>query len=431
MNFKFLLFISAPLLVTFSVFGVEKNLKASAGSNQIVKEKSLVHLDASSSTHRPDALMTYVWVQVGGPDVVLKGMTHIKATFKAPELTTNEPLPLAFELTVDDGDGHSNTDIVRVVVMNVNNPPQVNIDSPGYVDEESPVILDASASSDSDNDSLDYLWRQVGGPSVVFSHPGIPMAVFTSPSLTAEAIPTLLVFELTVRDDCGASSTSTVRVHVVDRFTSRSEVAELTNKAVPAEPLDSMGKFHESKKEWHVKDLSLNEMEHAKECFKKGVLAKARGYCERSLILNPENEEAFNMIQQIQQMNWALVQGELKQAKEDFIQRDYLGCMRHINKVKESDPFNREANKFGVVSMEALQQGASVQPIDSDKSGNVPIGKNKKNSELSRRFYNEGLICYSQGQVRQALAVWKKSWSLDPENKMAMNAFNRASFELK
>ena len=71
------------------------------------------------------------------------------------------------------------------------------------------VILDASASSDSDGDSLTFSWVQTSGTTVTLNDDTAEMPTFTVGS--AESI---YIFTLTVTDPKGASSTDTVTITV-------------------------------------------------------------------------------------------------------------------------------------------------------------------------------------------------------------------------
>lgn len=72
-------------------------------------------------------------------------------------------------------------------------------------------ILDGSASSDSDGAIVSYSWRKVSGPTIALANADQAVASFIAPS---ESTIQTLVFELTVTDDDGATSTDTATVTV-------------------------------------------------------------------------------------------------------------------------------------------------------------------------------------------------------------------------
>ncbi len=76
-----------------------------------------------------------------------------------------------------------------------NTRPVANAGSDQGVTVNSGVTLDGSASSDADNDTLTYSWRQISGTSVTLSDP-----TAEEPTFTAPGSPDILVFGLKVSD---------------------------------------------------------------------------------------------------------------------------------------------------------------------------------------------------------------------------------------
>ena len=89
---------------------------ASAGPDQIVKQKTTVTLDGSYSygTGGSAGIVGYRWRQVSGKTVTLNNATSAKATFIAP--STDKPTKMTFELTVTDKSGATAKDQVVVTV---------------------------------------------------------------------------------------------------------------------------------------------------------------------------------------------------------------------------------------------------------------------------------------------------------------------------
>ncbi|WP_196140809.1 hypothetical protein [Aliikangiella sp. G2MR2-5] len=95
-----------------------------------------------------------------------------------------------------------------------NNKPSVSAGTDQTVDEMVAVILEGSG-TDSDGSIASYAWTQTSGTSVTLTNSNSASAAFTAPSVDADEV---LVFELTVTDNDGASSTDSVSVTVINNL---------------------------------------------------------------------------------------------------------------------------------------------------------------------------------------------------------------------
>jgi hypothetical protein len=91
----------------------------------------------------------------------------------------------------------------------LNDPPKANAGPDRTVNEGATVILDGSSSSDSDDGIASYQWTQTTGPSVNLSD-----TASSKPNFTAPSGGITLIFELSVTDNGGLSSTDTVTITV-------------------------------------------------------------------------------------------------------------------------------------------------------------------------------------------------------------------------
>lgn len=94
--------------------GINSAPVASAGPDQTVAELSTVNLDGSSSADPDGDAITYAWLQVAGPNVVLSDPGVAEPSFTSPDVTS--PVVLTFQLTVDDG-SDSAMDAVNITVQ--------------------------------------------------------------------------------------------------------------------------------------------------------------------------------------------------------------------------------------------------------------------------------------------------------------------------
>lgn len=93
----------------------------------------------------------------------------------------------------------------------VNSAPVASAGEAATVDAGTVVVLDASASRDSDGSISSWAWQQTAGPAVTLDDSDSPQASFTAPSVTTD---TALVFSVTVTDDDGASASASVTITV-------------------------------------------------------------------------------------------------------------------------------------------------------------------------------------------------------------------------
>jgi hypothetical protein len=155
--------------------------------------------------------VTYQWTQIAGdPAVTLSSSNAIRPTFAAPNVPRGGTT-LTFQLIVNDSQFDSDPDTVNITVKDVNLLPVSDAGSDQTVREDSPVILDGSASYDPDGDAITYNWLQTAGIPVILSSNGIVQPTFTAPLVGPAG--EVLTFNLTVNDGL-ASSTDTINIRI-------------------------------------------------------------------------------------------------------------------------------------------------------------------------------------------------------------------------
>ena len=195
---------------------------AEAGNTQTVNEGVTVTLDGSDSSDPDNDTLTYSWTSDSTPAIALTGQAP---TFTAPQVGASGDT-ITFTLTVDDGNGGSDTDTVDITVDDVaaNQPPTAEAGNTQTVNEGVTVTLDGSGSTDPDNDSLSYSWESDSTPTITLTGPA---PTFTAPEVGASG--STITFTLTVSDGNGGSDTDTVDITVDDVAANQPPTAEAGN----------------------------------------------------------------------------------------------------------------------------------------------------------------------------------------------------------
>ena len=222
---------SATDTVTISVQYVNQDPVANAGTNQTPDEGAVVTLDGSGSSDPDGNSLTYSWLQLSGPAVSLTGADTPSPMFTAPLVDRFED-NIVMQLTVDDGQGGTNSDEVTIHIHNMNHPPVADAGSNFSVQWGHMVNLSGSGTDPDTEEQPDlaYQWTAPAGMTlsgtdadVSFTAPPAP-----SPMYSGEQV---LTFTLRVTDPNGDYSDDTIDVTVTNNGFSPSANAG-GNKAV-------------------------------------------------------------------------------------------------------------------------------------------------------------------------------------------------------
>jgi formylglycine-generating enzyme required for sulfatase activity len=136
---------------------------AQAGPDQDVPLGSLVSLDGSSSTDPDDQVLSYAWsASADNPEQVVLTRTAIV------RFTPTKPGEYTFILEVTAGTASSRPDSTRLTIRGGDNNAPVASAGPDYAAIlGGSFFLDGASSSDSDGDSLSFLWEALTDPEMV------------------------------------------------------------------------------------------------------------------------------------------------------------------------------------------------------------------------------------------------------------------------
>lgn len=164
---------------------------------------------ANDSDPEGDALSAVVYTAPVNGTLSLSSNGGFTYTHNGSETTSD-----SFTYRLADGNGNTDTASVAITITAVNDSPRANAGSDQSASEGDAVTLDGSASWDPDSSSLSYLWVQTSGPTASLSSANAVRPSFTAPEVdTAGGV---VIFQLTVTDGSGGSSTDTCRVSISD-----------------------------------------------------------------------------------------------------------------------------------------------------------------------------------------------------------------------
>jgi uncharacterized membrane protein len=195
---------------------------ADAGEDQSVQAGSQVALDAGGSDDPDGDGLTYTWDQTGGPDVTLSDASAEQPTFTAPDVDSAETL--TFDLTVEDGNGGSDTDSVEVTVTPLAPADfQVSgLSAPGSAEQGEQITVSATVTNDGEEE---------GTQTVEFQFDGQPLAD-ESVTLTPDESQSVS-FDVTIPGDL-APGTYTHGVYTADDSATASiEIEEAEQPEAP------------------------------------------------------------------------------------------------------------------------------------------------------------------------------------------------------
>jgi len=142
--------------VVITVSTVNSPPRAYAGTDKRVHGGDDVSIMGTAIDLNSDNLKTE-WRQIFG-DKVSFDKSNLKLSFTAPDVAPTSSKRLAFELTVTDPEGLTNSDSVVIFVSPKNSSPKANAGADMTVNENTPVNLHCIG-TDPDTTRLDYSWN--------------------------------------------------------------------------------------------------------------------------------------------------------------------------------------------------------------------------------------------------------------------------------
>jgi len=175
-------------------------VSTAAGESEV---GSWVELSGTRSTDPNGVALTYTWTQVDG--IVVPVLNASSNTLSVLPL---RPGQAKFRLTVSNGTQTSAPADITLRFRGINNSAPTSNAGPdrAYLIGTGPYTLDASSSSDTNGDTLRYVWEQVSGPAVALSSLG------ATPTFNPKGYGTY-VFRMTAWDE-GPGAAAEVRIKI-------------------------------------------------------------------------------------------------------------------------------------------------------------------------------------------------------------------------
>lgn len=183
--------VSAASTVTISTSANAK-LVARAGDNQTVPVNGTVKLNGTAMGRQSTAI-THRWALVGSPEGSTAKLSNPNSA--APSFVADKAGTYVAQLVVESGVTRSTPSTVSISTSN--SAPSAHAGQAKRVSAGSTVLLDGSASSDTDGDSLSYSWSLLSRPAG--SKAALSSATTSSPGFVAD-VPGVYVAQLMVND---------------------------------------------------------------------------------------------------------------------------------------------------------------------------------------------------------------------------------------
>ncbi|MDR3711586.1 MAG: PKD domain-containing protein [Puia sp.] len=179
---------------------------AIANSISVYLPQSSLTIDGSQSYDPDGSIVSYSWTKLSGP----AGGTITDPAAAKTTITNLSKGDYVYQLVVTDNLGATGTTQIIVTLLEANQPPVANAGSSQTITlPVSTVTLNGSQSYDPDGTIVSYSWEKISGPGAIT----ITNSNTATPGVVGLQAGTY-VFQLTVTDNDGATSTSQVTIIV-------------------------------------------------------------------------------------------------------------------------------------------------------------------------------------------------------------------------
>lgn len=196
---------------TITVLPVYQNPIINLVSQKRVNELQTIELEASA-TDNDGVIVSTVWQQTSGEDVIIADPNQLTTSFQAPKvLLTEIEKVLQLTLIVIDNEGATTQEQMTITVLPINEKPIANAAAHNTYLVNELVQLDCLDSHDPDGFPVTFKWLQTQGPQVIIENPNACKPNFQLPN---EPIDVEFSLQVTDEDQTTASDKTTVKSKV-------------------------------------------------------------------------------------------------------------------------------------------------------------------------------------------------------------------------
>jgi len=200
----------------------------------------------------------------------------------------------------------------------------------------------------------------------------------------------------------------------------------------------------------------------AEKALAAGLLTDARAAYRKLLVYLPDDPDALTGLRSAEDAIKLELARLIRDAEESFGTEDYTMAAHNAGRALELDPENREASalkekirsrttelveKYVREGDSQLSDGLREKAADSyeaaltfdpdNKAAKAGLNKARQtqaaqgSEEEIRRLYLQGVEHYTQGELEQAIAAWRRLLRIDPGNEKAASSIKRAQEKMR
>ncbi|OGS19816.1 MAG: hypothetical protein A3J83_01260 [Elusimicrobia bacterium RIFOXYA2_FULL_40_6] len=199
------------------------------------------------------------------------------------------------------------------------------------------------------------------------------------------------------------------------------------------------------------KNSDLEELSYAKAyvSYYSGDLQNSINEWEKIFCLNADNTEIKEYLDKTKILLKEMeteekLSGYYSIGMEKSKNKEYVAAINEWEKVVElakkenmlsSLDWNIKAQRQITLALEQIKKNRELYQKTAVQNKNIlkeplKIEKNKPDLETAEKYYNEGLVCYTQGKISDAIRLWELTLRMNPQHEKAKKAKETSETEI-